>query len=1069
MSFFDTIRQKRLGDKPLRYLWELRVSDAEYVELKQLLYGYVRSFSRNSNNRFITVYKECALFVSEYWRREYVDGPHTKEMLFRAIDSIYNDETVIDEFYEAAKSGARSLKLELFEGDGGKRYLDSMLYQGGLPMKLVTESDTNSVWDRFTRGLVNRKINFDELNLGIVASNSQCLKDYCNQLILGIESERHMLMPFYCQNENDVWFLYLKELAKQERIKRSQQIPFHLSFELKVDHIEKNITIKYVVKGSQRLAQAFLEQQGLLGVNFFSLQVRKNGQAVDTFDFVNNFCRYSVISKHPYIDGDIISIYLHNHEEPFLRDELDMDVPHLLYRDKDGKYILGNHLGKDDSLLLIPEGWNVLNEESYEVCDYTYGERTLQAIIIGTENSEDIKVTSKDGEITFGKNAAFYWTDVQSTPIYTPDILEPVYNAEKCSFALCYDTNDVEGTKRCNVQYRNKWQNEWSDIPSLGEIFVRAIDLSGHYVTPTRVINVGKGVAINILNANQDSCQIQISWPHGHVSTTEGEKKVNDVWAIKKENCEDPRRIKFLFTPDDNSRNQFYLSIKAPFKVFTIVDYNGKDIIDDSWIPYSDVDKYQYHLVGQDVKEYTYGNISRQLRWKGDKLHIIEDGRTVKTIPFEGSLVTLFDSREMLRSLLERTSQNMLNAEVKVQFILSDGNRISFSIKDCPFRPRQVDGNRVIIIGNNKRRVEFTGVLKLLKLSEPQLEPKEMSFNKETGFYELPEEIRSWGKTILIGRTRGRICPALVDLNAEMDGEARVNNRQTVIGLIEQKLQDSRMGDELWQRIIGWFERSQNDDIPASSILELYCTAKDYKSLLFLAFQLYTKCENAEEQEFLKEKLKSFSNDLSFQWYWLMPYLSTIMVHLDKFINDPSTPAIQEMYIKWAMEHDGEDRMNYLAALNEPDTYMTNILQCFGDVITAFTDWMKDLCVSSLLEKYDNWNYPIITTVAESIIKEPKKLTTMEMSNDTYIEYNQDYLGEEVGTFFNEFDETGKLGNEKWLCKRVNAVVAHLNKKIDLFSQKEEIRRSIIFCSKSCNYHFIIALNNKLRTSYYEV
>ena len=1069
MSLFDTIRQKKLGDRPLRFLWELKVTDSEYVELKQLLDKYSRSFSRYSNNRFITVCKECVLFVSEYWRREYVDGPHSKEMVFKAINSTIYEESIIDEFYEAAKQGAKILRLEINQSGKGQEYLDSMLYQGGLPMKLVTESDSNSVWDRFTRGLVNRKINFDELNLGIIASQSQCLKAYCNQIITGVEFESYMLMPYYCQNENDAWYLYLIELAKQEKKKKYQQNPFHLNFEFKVDHIERNITIKYVVKGVQRLAQAFLEQQGLLGINFFSLQVRKNGQAVDTFDFVNNFCRYSVLSKHPYKDGDNISIYLHNHEVPFLSDELDMDVPHLLYIDKDGKYILGNHLGKDDSLLLIPEGWNLKDEESHEVCNYTYGERTLQAIKIETGYSEDIKVIGKDGEITFGQNVSLFWTDVQSTPLYIPDILEPVYDAEKCYFALCYDTNEGEGNKRCNVQYRNKWQNEWSETPSLGEIFVKAIDLSGHYVTPTRIINVGKGIKVNCLSADQDSCLIQISWPHGHVSTTEGEKKVNDVWSIKKENCEDPRRIKFLFTPTDNSRNLFYLSIKAPFKLFSIVDQNGEDIPNDCWVPYSDVDKYQYHLVGQDIKEYSYGNISRQLRWKGDKLQIIENGRPVKTIPYEGSLVTLFDSRETLRSLLERTSQNMLNAEVKVQFILGNGKSLCFSIKDCPLRPRQIDGGRVVITGNNRKPVKFTGVLKLLKLSEPQLEAKEMNFNEETGYYELPEEIRSWGKTILIGRTRGRICPALVDLNLDLDRESRTNNRETVIASIEQKLQDSCMGDDLWQRIIGWFERSQNDDIPASSILELYCTAKDYRSLLFLAFQLYTKCENSEEQEFLKEKLKSFSNDLSFQWYWLLPYLPQIMVHLDTFIKDPMTPAIQAMYIKWAMEHEGEERMNYLSSINDQTAYMTNIIHCFGDIITSFTKWMKELCVSSLLEKYDNWNNPIITTVAENIVMEPKKLSIMETNNDSYIEYNQDNLGVEVGTFFNEYKEPGKVGNEGWLYQRVNAVVAHLKEKIDLFSLKEEIRRSIIFCSKSCNYHFIIALNNKLRTTYYEV
>ena len=103
-------------------------------------------------------------------------------------------------------------------------------------------------------------------------------------------------------------------------------------------------------------------------------------------------------------------------------------------------------------------------------------------------------------------------------------------------------------------------------------------------------------------------------------------------------------------------------------------------------------------------------------------------------------------------------------------------------------------------------------------------------------------------------------------------------------------------------------------------------------------------------------------------------------------------------------------------------------------------------------------------------IKTPKEICTfIERGSNGYIEYNQDYLGEEVGTFFNKFIEPGKLGNELWFYKRVNAVVAHLRKNIDLFSTKEEIRRSIIFCSKSSNHHFVITLNNKLSHFRYEI
>ena len=789
MSYFDSLLKKRgLEECPLP-LWKLKITEEEFKDLRELLEKQTHVMSM-CNNPFITLRKECTLFFAEYWRRLYVDGKHSKQMVYDALESTRHNVNLCDEFYEAARRGAKLLKIEKYDG-GRADPLNDMLYQGGLPMKLVTANVTNSVWDRFTRGLVNRKYNFEELNLGLVASQSQCLRDYCEQLILGIETEQFMRMPFYCLNENDTWYMYLKELAKQEKIRRSQLHPYTLFWEFRIDNVENKIYTKYIVKGIQRLPKEFLEEQGLINIPFFSVQVRKNGQAIDTFDYANNFCRYAVVSKHPYTNGDYISLFLHNQEEPYIADNLDMTVPHLLYRNKDGKYELGNQIGKQESILLIPEGWTVDDSCTLDVHDYSWGETMLQGIRIPSDYANNILVKGEDGAITFGMNAPLYWTEMRSNPLFVPDVIEPVYDADKCSFSLCFDTEDGTESKRRPVQFRNKWQKEWTESPSYGELYARTIDVNGNYVTPLRFVNIGDGLVISLQKADKDSCQIRVTWPHGHVSTTEGEKKIGDVWEIKKENCHDPRIIRFCFTPEGNSKNQFFLSVKAPFKDFSIINIYGDEILDDCWIPYSDVDKYQYHIVGQDIKEYKYGNIKRELRWKSDKLYIIEDGRSLKHIPYEGSLLTLFDSRETLRALLERTSQNMINAEVRVHFTLSDGKKISFSIKESPFRPRQLENGQIIITGNNKRPIKFNGVLKLIKLSEPELDPVEMFYNKDLQMYILPESIREWGKTILIGRTRGRICPSLVDLTRDMDGDYRAKNRENAIISIQKDLQES--------------------------------------------------------------------------------------------------------------------------------------------------------------------------------------------------------------------------------------------------------------------------------------
>lgn len=202
-----------------------------------------------------------------------------------------------------------------------------------------------------------------------------------------------------------------------------------------------------------------------------------------------------------------------------------MSVPHLLYRNKDGKFELGNQMGRQESLILIPEGWLVQTDTDLDLFDYVWGTTNLKGLHIPADYTENIVLTGEDGTITFGMNASLYWTELQSHPLYVPDVIESLYDASKCIYTLCYDTEDGTDSKRRNVQYRNKWQSEWCDSASYGEVFARAIDPNGNYVTPLRFINIGDGLVISLQKADKNSCQIRVAWAHGHVSTTEGERK----------------------------------------------------------------------------------------------------------------------------------------------------------------------------------------------------------------------------------------------------------------------------------------------------------------------------------------------------------------------------------------------------------------------------------------------------------------------------------------------------------------------------------------------------------------
>ena len=1049
--FFNKLLNKKGNEDCPKPLWKLKITDQEFNELRELLAQRNRTI--NVENPFDSVREECTLFFAEYWRRLYDGGTHDIDRVYDFIVTTKSHRNHRNQFYEAAKSGAESLKIERYQG-GRNQILEDMLYQGGLPMKkLISNADETAGWYRFVKGLVNRGINFDYLiqkgTLSNNASKSNSLREFCYVLIEAIEQGDYAKMPFYCPNENNSWFKYLINLAQQERTYYRELHPFSFSWVFDIDSIYKQIKVKYHFNGQQCLQKRFLQERGLANLKFFSIQVRNNNKVVDTFDYdKSGFCRYSVKSEHNYSDGDYISLFLHDDTNPYLEESLDLTVPHILYKKKECEYVLGNKIGFHESLLLIPDGWDILNATETEIIDYSWGKTNLKGVHIPSNYNNEIKLKGKDGVITFGREKPLYWTEMKSTSLYDPNICEPIYNASKCVFSLCNDKENGSVSKEVthNVEYRNKWQDEWSSEPCFGEIFARAIDRKGNYVTPIRLVNVGEGLSVSIEYADNETCRIRITWPHGSVSTKEGQKKGDDCWEIKKQGQgrKDPHKICFLLTPEENPRNQFSLSVKAPFKGFSILDKEGNELEQNSLIPYIDINSYQYHIVGNIVSSYSFGNIIKNLQWVDNKLCIYEGDRFIKNIPYEGSLLTLLDSREVLLSLLERTSQTILEAKIDVRFSLTDGKRQCFTIKKFPFRAHQENGKIKITDGN--RDINYQKKLILFKLYDPTWQT-ELKYNEEQGGYLLSDSLRSCGELILAGKARGRVLPK------EMNPDERAAS-------VKDEISRAKLGDKSWERIIGWFNNCHKNNIPASSILELDYTSKSCESLICLAFQLYVACKDTYDEDTLQKNLISFSEDLAFQWYWIQPCLDKILCILNKYIGENS--SFTSDVKKCAQRHDGDIGEDFF--------------DCCGKCIDTFTEWIKELCVSSMIETYDDSSQEL-EMLARGIIE--NSVVNIENDEEYYVDNNQDFLENEVRDFFLHYNEpNNRSPNEQWLYSRVKAVVAHLKGEINLFNDDlfnddqernkwEMIRRSIIFCSKSYNQYFVTELNNKLYNRLY--
>ena len=1062
MTYFDELLEKGDRRSKMLPLWKLKITEEEYLGLINCLRQRVINSSLGYNNPFMANTKECALFYAEYWRREYSGEGHSKKEAFKKLGLQERFDCFCNDFHEAAIEGAKQLHIEIYD-EKRNEWLDSMFYQGGLPMKLVTEGRVTSVWNRFARGLVCRRKNFDELGLGVIGENSSSLNEFCDCIIDALDAEDIEKMPFKCDDDT---YKYLQELKTRERHHQKMAHPFSLDWELRIDAVEKKIYTSYVVTGPHRLPQDFFEvnKDNIANPNFFSILVKK-GKDVIPFDYANNFCRYNVEYKDAYHPGEVISVSIDD-KTPIISDDLDMDTPHLMYMNNEGKYELGNRIGRQESFLLIPEGWNA--EDMHGLCmeRYEYEGAQYGGIMIPDDFKEEITIRNGGDMLTFGCNIPLYWTELNSLPEDTPNITESLYDASKARFVLCNDTEDgVRKHTNAHIEYRSKWDKEWKAEPGYGEIFARAKDNNGHFVTPVKFINIGKGVKVKVVEAKEDSCKIKVTWDHGRVIAADNIRQMNGEWVVNKEDITN-NDIRFTLVPEDNSNNQFLIHVKAPFKKFAILDANYNAINSESWIPYSEIDRFKYHLIGQNIR-YTYGEHQRELKWIGGELCIKENQgsikRTIKrSIPYEGSLVSLFESREELRFLMGHTSRDIIGAEVKVTLRTQDGQQLTFAIKDSPYRVEQNEDGSMYI--KDTKEIDFKGSLKLFKLDDPKAETTvTLEYDQENG-YRLPETIASWGKTLVTGCARGTILPALMDTTHILTKDERTAIKEETIRQISQELKGAHLGDKLWQWIMGRFNMTHKEAIPASSLLELRCVGKSPKALICLAFLLYGM--TAKESRYtLTEQMKSLGADLAFSWYWLMPHLESTLITIRDFINDNfNDPYISLICINWAMTQC--DAMADLNILSNPSNAerVEKIGKCLIDTIGSFDKWIKELCVDSLVETYACRTDKVAASTARDIVYNRDNLIHIDIDMDRlgYVDVSQDFINKETAGFFEAYTKSNSSVNENWLMERVKAVEAHLNGKVDLFAQSDEIRRSIIFCSKSCNRQFIINLNNKL-------
>lgn len=919
-------------------LWTLKLSKDEYNELKTVLRERIRMHSCS-----LPFQKEACVYFAEWWKREYSPfikdgrkGSVSKKDVFDSLGIEGNPET----FYKHACNGARELGIELVSLENTDRWLYSMLYQGGLPMGNVSSDKTADGWDKFIRGLVLRDYDF-----GIIpnqsAEKSKSLFAFCDLIKQADDQDKPELMPFYCEDsEGWSWYQFIHNEIRKGKEKLAEERPFDINWEFAIDHLGHALILDYVIKGPQSLPKGFLDSIDKKASDSIEININCNNTQVYSVQYNRNILSRKFLFRSPYINNDVISIGL-KEGKPILSDSLDLDIPHIICKEKKGCFQLGNKIGSADSYIVFSEEWEPEGEvsiipERYTYCNQNY---RLVHLVVGEEAEVALKNKITGDTILFSPRVPLSWTEIY----YPEDELnyvfkDPVFDPSSC---IVYKKSD-QGFERCrSLLYRAVGAKEWTETLPVGSFFVRPND--SQYISPARAISLGMGYRPKV-QSGRDACTFDIAWKYGRVRPFCG-KDVDGRWVITKDDCQGKLAVPCTFTPHNEGRS-FNLNLRIPFVDFRIYDFNMNPVCKGDTIPLCDISNYTYSFTQSGVKDECFRiefskTEERYYAYCDGKKLSISRGEQSYTVPCEGSLENLLGGMEKVSSALGRDGSPLRVTFCNFDFDPKRNDSILIAWR--PFEIEKLSDRPILRINENNAngRVTYVGDLRVFPLDGSMAEPFSIK-REEDGTYILPD---STPETFLVvednntsnnGKLRMRMH-SLTDvsdadrLSLAIDSQRRVYN----------ELLHATFGARPWQEALYWFKQSLDYSLTPSKLHHLKLIGCNDNLLNFFCFHTFILSEKDKTE--LIEDLLELEDGLSFNWWWFEKKSFTIE---PSKVNTESFPMV---LFDWARK--SSIRNNDIDSFKktvDKDAFLSNyIIEFYEKVMNGFVEFKKELVDAS--------------------------------------------------------------------------------------------------------------------------
>ena len=1089
LTWFDNMLRKRgLKESPL-FLWQLKITEEEYLNLKEeLKYRLLTEKEESKYNR------EVALYFAEFHRREYgykgntLDDSRPSTVVFENLGfSEYetpNYSSLRTRFESAMKSGAKRLNVHLYKSPENNKtyYLYSLFYNGGLPLRKVVGEDISITWHRLVRKMLesDERIEFNDefsdLVNGVVANDSDSLKSFCQQLQDALLMEDYHLLPFCCDSENDLIYQFFLNQGKSVISEIKFKNPFKIQWSFDVNRHRKVIRPRYMVTGpdSIPLKADFFEDNGLIkNMDAFSIITAKDGVEINNITYYRterDF--YSVESFNVdalYKDVANITIRCQELDQVLVSEELDVYSPQIIRENEDGEYQLCSNrfIGHKEVIVIVPAGWTIENETQYIVEeDYTYLDELARIVILPCDiEGQQVVLRDETGtKKVISATIPLTKVVVMNTSMVTCLRQSAYFNVKNLSYFLKRSDGSLQHIHRDRLVFcSDRRQGIWTEEPSLGYVYVKP-QSDDIYADPIKILNLGENknkFSITYRNSDSENCTIVALWNDGKMRCDSGKLMGDNRWRFRKSDCEDSQYVEFECSPSNGSKS-FSLMVKTRFSDFQIFDFDGKRVERNSYISLAQLPLYKYNIQDVNLRITIQVGLSKyECKTKGGThncripLSVYDCGNRreeERTILAESSLDNLLGGMSNIMKLLYSSQKDVRGATVYLTVSYND-TKISCMIRKYPYRFIKQGLNKIIICKKNDNEestneiVSYEGVIKALPLYNYEgILPIEIE-PSPNGEIILSEEVCSWENVLLISGKSEDVLPHAV--NTTVDGELSEEEkkerfRQVFIPMRNEEYPNALMWSDTWKRCCYWYETALREHIPAGSLFDLMAVMQDPKLLCRFVFNMLLKGLKSgnftEYQEKLKRNLLDWSKSNHFLWVWIRKDYYSIMSFMP-YIGE-NLYCYEEFLQGWYFaKMDTVNLMSLLETKRPSENQLNDFIIGF---LQEYNRFMDDLRISSLDEFIvgNTLGKDANDLLNNKVFQYLDKEEIRDAASDRLI-----HLSDDDEKDFKPYTVDNEAQNFTHFCERTNMFIRQMrgDENTNIFSKKTVVRRSVLY------------------------